>query len=177
MSVPMQVAGFAVVRPDGKLMLVETFSTDEAKCINRFDFKNYTTMTFDECVQNGYRVAVVTVSAKLKETNMEEKLELFKQAVIKAHAAFAKNKKKLTDLSSRFWVAWMDLEMALEFQVPFEELRDQWKKSYKQFGAPGDFGYGTPCGDGLKAVYDAWRDLNAASPPPVTATTSATVTG
>lgn len=172
MSTPMQVTGFAVVRPDGKLMLTETFSTDEANCINRFDFKNYTTMTWGDCVQEGYRVAVVTVSAKLKEEDVEEKLEQFKRAVIKAHAAFAKNKKKLTDLSPRFWGAWMDLEMAMEFQVPFEELREQWKKSYKQFGAPGDFGYGTPCGDGLKMVYDAWRELNAAAPPQPVAATS-----
>jgi len=61
------------------------------------------------------------------------------------------------------------LEMALEFQVPFDELLEQWTKSYKQFGAPGDFGYGTPCGDGLKAVYDAWRDVIAASTPPAIA--------
>ena len=172
MSVPMQVTGFAVVSPNGKLMLVETFSTDEDICLCRFDRGNYTTMLWDDCVQEGYRVAVVTVSAKLKETNMEEKLELFKRAVIKAHAAFAKNKKKLTDLSPRFWVAWMDLEMAMKFQVPFDELREQWKKSYKQFGAPGDFGYGTPCGDGLKLVYDAWQELNAAAPPQPVAATS-----
>lgn len=165
MSVPMQVTGFAVVRPDGKLMLVETFSTDEDRCLCRFDRGNYTTMLWEDCVQEGYRVAEVTVSAKLKETNMEEKLESFKRAVIKAHAAFCKEKKNLSDLSPRFWVAWLDLETAMEFQAPFDELREQWKKSYKQFGSPGDFGYGTPCGDGLKAVYDAWRDLVAAAPP------------
>lgn len=169
MTVPMQTTGFAVVRPNGKLMLVETFSTDEMKCLCRFDFGNYSTMLWSDCVQEGYRIAVVTVSAQLKETNMEEKLEAFKQAVIKAHAAFAKEKKELSDLSPRFWVAWMDLEMALEFAVPFEELRDQWKKSYKQFGSPGDFGYGTPCGDGLKAVYDAWREVVAAAPPALVA--------
>lgn len=94
---------------------------------------------------------------------MEEKLEAFKQAVIHAHEAFAKNKRKLTDLSPRFWAAWMDLEMACEWKVPFGELQLEFQKSYKQFGAPGDFGYGTPCGDGLKAVYDAWRDVVAAN--------------
>lgn len=154
MTVLMQATGFAVVRPNGKLMLVETFSTDEARCLARFDRGNYSTMLWSDCVQEGYRIAVVTVSAQLKETNMGEKLAAFKRAVIKAHAAFAKEKKSLCDLSPRFWAAWMD-----------DEIRDQWKKSYKQFGAPGDFGYGTPCGDELKAVYDAWRDVVAAAPP------------
>lgn len=96
---------------------------------------------------------------------MDEKLAVFKRAVIKAHAAFAKEKKSLGDLSPRFWAAWMDLEMSLEFGESFDEICDQWKKSYKQFGAPGDFGYGTACGDGLKAVYDAWREVVTASPP------------
>lgn len=165
MAVSMQVSGFAVIRPDGRVMLVETFSTDEMKCRRRFHFGNYSTMTWEDCVQSGYRVGVVSVSTQYKEMNMEEKLKAFKQAVITAHSAFAQNKAELTDLSAKFWASWMDLELALEWNEPFEEIKATFQKAYKQFGAPGDFGYGTPCGDGLKAVYDAWREVVAASQP------------
>lgn len=165
MSVTMKCSGFAVVDLRGKLMLTETFSTDRDTCIRRFFRGNYSQLTWSDCVQEGYRIAVVTVTSELEEVDMDEMLATFKQSVIKAHAAFAKKKKCLSDLSPRFWAAWMDLEMSLEFGATFDELREQAKKSFKQFGAPGDFGYGTPCGDGLKAVYDAWRDVVAASNP------------
>jgi len=162
----MECSGFAVVNLIGKLMLTETFSTDRDTCIRRFFRGNYSQLTWEDCVQEGYRIAVVTVTSELEEIDMDEKLAKLKQAVIRAHAAFAKEKKKsLSDLSPRFWAAWMDLEMSIELGATFEELREEAIKSFKQFGAPGDFGYGTPCGDGLKAVYDAWRNVVAASNP------------
>ena len=165
MSVTMKCSGFAVVDLRGKLMLTETFSADRDTCICRFYRGNYSQRIWDDCVQDGYRIAVVTVTSELEEIDMDEMLAAFKDAVTKAHAAFAKKKKSLSDLSPRFWVAWMDLEMSLEFGTTFEEIREEAKKSFKQFGSPGDFGYGTPCGDALKTVYDAWRNVVAASNP------------
>lgn len=82
--------------------------------------------------------------------------EQFKAAVISAHEEFAKRKRSLRDLSPRFWAAWMDLEMALEWDEPFDAISKTFQTAYKQFGAPGDFGYGTPHGEALKAVYGSW---------------------
>ena len=67
-----------------------------------------------------------------------------------------KHKRKLRDLSPRFWVALLDLELSCQ-EEHWEEL--------KRLGAPGDFGYGTPCGDALRAVYDSWNALCAARQP------------
>ncbi len=160
----MGIAGYCVIRPNGTPLVVETFSTDEATAIRRFDSKNYTTLLWSDCLKGGYRIGRVSICVEEKEPiAMDEKLESFKRAVIKAHATFAKNKKELSDLSPRFWVAWMDLEMAIEFTVPISELKEEFQKSYKQFGSPGDFGYGTPCGDALKAVYEAWSAVVAES--------------
>lgn len=158
------INGFCVIRPSGRPMITETFATDEAAAICRFDFKNYSNQLWKDCLKEGYRIGKVSISVEEKEPiAMEEKLEAFKLAIIKAHAAFAKSKKKLSDLSPRFWVAWMDLEMVMEFQAPFDEIKAEFQKSRKQFGSPGDFGYGTLCGDCLKAVYDAWGAVVAES--------------
>jgi hypothetical protein len=165
---PVQINGFCVINPRGRPMVVQTFSTDELTCLRRFEAKNYTTLLWKDCLKEGYRIGAVSIVVEEKEPiAMEEKLELFKQAVIHAHEAFSKNKKELTDLPRRFWGAWMDLEMACEWKVPFEELKGEFQKSYKIIGAPGDFGYGTPCGDSLKAVYEAWNAVvgeNAKTP-------------
>lgn len=87
--------------------------------------------------------------------------ETFEIAFGKAYSAFfAKRKAKdFRDLSPRFWVAWMDLEEALQRKVDHEELKVEFTKANKQFGAPGDFGYGTPPGESLKHLYWAWNDL------------------
>jgi len=47
------------------------------------------------------------------------------------------------------------LEYAADFGVG-DDLEEALKKAYSQLGAPGDFGYGTPCGDSLEALYDEW---------------------
>lgn len=86
-------------------------------------------------------------------------LKAFTEAVQTAHAAFTKNKRQLSDLSPRFWVAWLDLEAALRDGVPFDELSSVFRSAYKRFGSPGDFGYGTPEGDGLAKVYRSWGEL------------------
>lgn len=87
--------------------------------------------------------------------------EIFEIAFGKAYSAFhaKKKSKEYRDLSPRFWVAWMDLEEAIARKAPHEELQAEFAKAYKQFGAPGDFGYGTPPGEALKHLYYAWNDL------------------
>lgn len=35
---------------------------------------------------------------------------------------------------------------------------------HKTFGAPGDYGYGTPQGDALKELYDAFNKISALPP-------------
>jgi hypothetical protein len=75
--------------------------------------------------------------------------------VIHCSETFNKNSKKLRDLSPRFWIALMDLEMCHD--SPDEELLEVFSKAYRYLGAPGDFGYGTPCGDALRNLYEWWN--------------------
>lgn len=85
----------------------------------------------------------------------------FEAAFKRAFDAFHKRKrlKAYRDVSPRFWVAWLDLQAVIERQAPLDELREEFGKAYRQFGAPGDFGYGTPPGEGLKQLYNAWNEL------------------
>ncbi len=79
-------------------------------------------------------------------------------------------------MSPRFWVAWMDLELCVS-RGTTEELLETFPKAYRYLGAPGDFGYGTPCGDALRNFYDWWNAwltarkavAAAAEPAPLTA--------
>ena len=77
-----------------------------------------------------------------------------------------KHKKKLKDLSPRFWVALMDLELSCG-QDDWGQLKIDFRAAYRYLGAPGDFGYGTPCGDSLRGVYDKWSLLCKAKEPAV----------
>ncbi|KKM91191.1 hypothetical protein LCGC14_1231080 [marine sediment metagenome] len=69
-----------------------------------------------------------------------------------------KYKKEYRRLSPRFWVAWLDLELGCECE-DWDKLTNTMIAAHHQLGAPGDFGYGTPCGDALRNVYDTWREL------------------
>lgn len=75
-----------------------------------------------------------------------------------------KHKKHIGKLSPRFLVAMMDLEVILDTDPPMssESLLAACRPLYRQFGAPGDFGYGHPSGDSLRALYDRHRDLGQA---------------
>lgn len=81
-----------------------------------------------------------------------EALTKFTEAFQTAHAAFlqVQKKREYRDLSPRFWVAWLDLELAIRDVLPFDELKVVFKQAYRYIGAPGDFGYGTPQGKGLQ---------------------------
>lgn len=82
----------------------------------------------------------------------------FVAAVQHANITFNKHKRKLRDLSPRFWVALMDLEFICDSDN-WAEIKLAFKDCYRYLGAPGDFGYGTPCGDALRNVYDSWNAL------------------
>jgi hypothetical protein len=71
--------------------------------------------------------------------------------------AFRGEKKRLRDLSHRFWVALEDLQLAIE-GGDTRNMQEVFKAAYRQLGAPGDFGYGTPAGQALKKLYDAWGE-------------------
>lgn len=69
-----------------------------------------------------------------------------------------KHKKKFRNESPRFWCALLDLEQSCK-EENWKLLCKAFKECYRYLGAPGDFGYGTPCGDALRDVYDRWNDL------------------
>lgn len=79
-----------------------------------------------------------------------------REAVFVCTCEFSQNKRKLRDLSPRFWVALLDLEVAASL-LTAADLIAEFPNAYKQLGAPGDFGYGTPCGDALANLYDWWN--------------------
>jgi len=93
---------------------------------------------------------------ELEESEMKE----LKYAVLSCIETFHQHKKELEDLRSSFWDALSDLQAALLFDSD-EEIIAKLKKHKRALGAPGDFGYGTPCGDALRAVYEAWGNLHS----------------
>ena len=97
---------------------------------------------------------------------LSEQHKKFCEAVKHAADVFnkPKHRKKYKDLSPRFWVALMDLELSCDCE-DWKQLKTDFAKCYRFLGAPGDFGYGTPCGDALRAVYDSWNKLYLANVP------------
>ena len=91
---------------------------------------------------------------------LTNELQEFAMAVRHASSTFndPKQKKHLRDLSPRFWVALLDLVLDCENE-DWSQLRATFNQAYRQLGAPGDFGYGTPCGDALKDLYYRWNEL------------------
>ncbi len=69
-----------------------------------------------------------------------------------------RNKKKLRDLRASFWGALTALDIGC-IEEDWEKLCKSFREAYRYLGAPGDFGYDTPCGKSLCAVYDAWNEL------------------
>ena len=84
--------------------------------------------------------------------------EKFRRQVHQTVSAFRANKNRLRDLSPYFWVALTEMESAAAIGTE-EDLRTAFLSHYKRLGAPGDFGYGTPCGTGLQKLYAAWNDF------------------
>lgn len=89
---------------------------------------------------------------------MSTEHERFIAVVLSAARTFEMSKEELSDLPRQFWVAMMDLELGCNSK-DWDELVATFKSARKQLGSPGDFGYGTPCGDALRDVYNSWNAL------------------
>lgn len=76
---------------------------------------------------------------------------------------FLSHERELADLRPEFWYRVGRLcGVALDATVTVGGLLSELRQAKPQLGAPGDFGYGTPCGDALRRLYDAWREMAAA---------------
>jgi hypothetical protein len=63
----------------------------------------------------------------------------------------------VSDLPPKFWVLIDDLRTAWNVKN-LDEIRRLVREHHRSvLGAPGDFGYGTPCGDALRNLYDAMK--------------------
>ena len=65
---------------------------------------------------------------------------------------------RLRDMPSMFWV-WLGILSGKSSSDRPGTLIDWVNSARAVLGAPGDFGYGTPCGDAIKKMYDAHDDL------------------
>lgn len=69
-------------------------------------------------------------------------------------------KKEFRDLRPHFWASLADLRLiAVSLDGTDEEVIMSFSQARRHLGAPGDFGYGTPCGDALKAFYNHYSDF------------------
>ena len=98
--------------------------------------------------------AVTTQAAELPITRARTQLQ---RAAVHAHLTFAEHKDELADLRPSFWSSLADFRYAFDEPDPDAELEEAFKLGYKRWGAPGDFGYGTPCGEALRQLYNAWN--------------------
>lgn len=76
------------------------------------------------------------------------------QAAKAAYDAFTSHSRELSDLRPSFWTALGRLVAYARLDAP-TMVAEVIANEHRQFGAPGDFGYGTPCGDALRELYDA----------------------
>lgn len=89
---------------------------------------------------------------------MERKAIELRNAIHSCVLTFYMCKRELSDLSRAFWKSLDDLALAADEAVP-NDLAKAVSDVHRTLGAPGDFGYGTPCGDALRAVYDRHNEL------------------
>ena len=98
-------------------------------------------------------------------TTLEIKVAELKSAARECERQFylPKHRKELSDLRPSFWHALghVVLSIAIEesAQDDAAEITRAIAKSHRQLGAPGDFGYGNPCGEALRALYDRHREV------------------
>ena len=75
-----------------------------------------------------------------------------------AKRVFGAYRDELRDLNPTFWVALESLADLTEFNTR-DEICSRFLLACRYLGAPGDFGYGTPCGDALRRLYEARQAL------------------
>jgi len=94
-----------------------------------------------------------------------DKLVELRAAVRECERAFydKKERKKLWDLRPAFWHALGSVVLSAALEESPEEdaaaITRAIGKAHRQLGAPGDFGYGTPCGDALRGLYDRHNEM------------------
>lgn len=68
------------------------------------------------------------------------------------------DRRRLDDLSDKFWTSLVELcdffGGVFPEELPVKLIRE-W---FRQLGAPGDFGYGTPVGDALRRFYETYNN-------------------
>lgn len=69
---------------------------------------------------------------------------------------FLERRESLNDLSPAFWVAIGTIQGAA-MSSDTATIASAVKQFRRTLGAPGDFGYGTACGDAIRILYDATR--------------------
>jgi hypothetical protein len=91
----------------------------------------------------------------LQELSIKAAVEL-RNAILALEQTFTEHARELLDLRPQFWMALGMLRMAVECGEQIMPLCKLVSRcAGDALGAPGDFGYGSPCGDALKATYDA----------------------
>ena len=99
------------------------------------------------------------------EAVADEKTRELRIAVHQLEKVFydPKEKKQLSDLRPAFWHALGSVVLSAALVDSPEsdavEITRAIGKARKQLGAPGDFGYGTPCGDALRNLYDRHNEV------------------
>ena len=103
-------------------------------------------------------VEVVKIDSKLAE---------LRTAILECERQFYLHRGELSDLGSRFWAA---LGYIIMTAVMADDSRSDPRSdaaiitksiaaNHRILGAPGDFGYGTPCGEALRNLYDRHREV------------------
>ena len=104
-------------------------------------------------------------TATTATATLEEKTRELRIAVHQLEKAFydPKEKKQLSDLRPAFWHALGSVVLSAALidspEPDAVEITRAIGKAHKQLGTPGDFGYGTPCGDALRNLYDRHSEV------------------
>lgn len=93
-------------------------------------------------------------------------LDIFHAVVIETATTFTQHRDELRDLRPSFWASLADLEFATDGTESRDNVIASFQAAYKRLGSPGDFGYGTPCGDALRGLYKAYSDYLAVTQEP-----------
>lgn len=91
----------------------------------------------------------------------QTRLQSLHEAAVQANRAFGREVSEgtleLRDLErGKMALALRNLVQATDGSESPRQILDAFRDAYRACGAPGDFGYGTPFGDALKDLYNAW---------------------
>ena len=101
----------------------------------------------------------------MSSPTLETKVAELRAAIHECETQFylPKHRRKLGDLPPAFWHSLGALVLAaVVVELPEsdgKEITAVIGKVHRRLGAPGDFGYGTPCGDALRNLYDRHNEV------------------